>query len=298
MLVLTDEVFNRSYYEMLSTEDRIMIDEYVAKMSPSDINSFMRRLIEHYEAEDALEVLEEKDSVVVFETNTKLSKIRIDNIKLPILRKIPYEYIVKYFRNYFKNYTIKTKYIELAINKYFKSECSITKEWMPDKRAKKYVMDICLDLMDADGGMSKINNIKLPIRLYTYRINKKRMGIAVDKNVLETDIGYSPNFKMAKVQIKYVSNNKQYDLTSFVRNSGYWTPKNAKKHGFDNRTGVIWFNGKLVDENRWQLPNGIIINNDSDIYASFIYATDAFSKMFQRFDFDSKIKQLILQLNL
>jgi hypothetical protein len=289
---MAKEVFNRSYYDILLNEDRKMVDEYVSKMGISDINLFMKRLIARYEVEEAVEINEDRDEVVVFERHNAISK---RTIKLPYLR------IVSYFAEYFKNAGQKTKYIALAVDEYFKAACKNEKDWTPNKKAKNQIRKICLKLMRDDECIRKVDDVKLPMRFYTYRGNKKRIGIAIDKNTLTATIkaaaGYGRNYNMNDVVVKLDHKKKtDSDLIQFIKNACYWSPKNAIQHGFDDKTGIIWFDGKQVDENKWQFPNGVVVEENQQVRVSFICATDAFSKMFQRFDFNKRIQELTLQL--
>jgi len=75
----SEEKFDYSLYKMLLSKDQEIIDEYIPKMSAGDINSFMRRFVEHYPLEvekEILEVSEDTDSVIVFE-NSNISKTNL-----------------------------------------------------------------------------------------------------------------------------------------------------------------------------------------------------------------------------
>ena len=64
MPVNKSEEFNYSLYKNLLLEDKKLIDEYIPKMMTGEVNSFMKRLIEHYKTqEDILEVNEEIDFI-------------------------------------------------------------------------------------------------------------------------------------------------------------------------------------------------------------------------------------------
>lgn len=273
--------------------------------------------------------------------------------------KLPYDRIIKYFNSYFsslkKSKNKTTEYLSIAINKYFEEEyldalnklisigdamsqkdklyvCNFDKYlndtnlqnklfydnsddnhrvgWIPNRDAKDRIREIYIEIAQTeDEQIRKINNAKLPIRFYTYRIDKlhdrisykKRIGIAIDKSVLpatpRATAGYGQNFKMDTkfLQVQLVGD-KYLDLSTYVKSAGYWFQENASLHNFDNKTGIIWFDGTEIDKNQWQFPDGVVIDDKSDAIVSTICTSDAFSKMFQRFDFNNKLRELVLQL--
>lgn len=322
----------RSLYNKLTIEDRGMVDEYIPKMSSYEVNSFMQRLINYYQIEskcDVLEVKEESDSIIVFETSKILSKHKNNKIpfdKLLALTNVkitnknsPLFYFISAIRKYFES-----EYIRLApkdinfknylSNKEFQNQlyykAPIKIGWQQDKNLKDKIHKFFVDLANKDNVViGRIKNIKLPMRFYTYRINdisknKKRIGIALDKNILPTNKnflpGFGPNFKISTdhTRIDLINDSTAISLTEFIKNCGYWTSKNASIDGFDDRTAIIWFDGSDISNNQWKFPNGLIITNESNCIISMLYTSDGFTKMYQRFNINDKINKIILELKL
>lgn len=181
--------------------------------------------------------------------------------------------------------------------------------WLPTNEAKDRIREIYVELACEEENLVRKVNANLPLRFYTYRISKihgrqttyrKRIGIAIDKTVLPATkrsmAGYGQNFKMDKKFIKIRF--KDFDLAPYVKGGAYWMPENAVLHGFDNKTGIIWFEGKEVEDQKWMFPNDLIVEENTNVCVDLICTTDAFSKMFQRFDFSKKLKDLVFELEL
>jgi hypothetical protein len=316
---IVKESFNWTHYKMLLVEDRKMIDEYVSKMAIADVNSFMKRLIDHYEVENTIEVDEDIDSIVVFEANRSLlhtNKNVLTAANLGVKSnsiKIFYERAMDYFNAYFANCKNdkSTQCLAIAINKYLEEECSNKKIcWPLKKSTKERIFELYVANSDVnDRYIRKIDNSVLPVHFYTYRVNihngilhKTRLGVAIDNSVLplthRATAGYGQNFKMMvkSIFVKLIHKDRRRDISLFVKNAGYWAPENAALHNFGDKTGIIWFQGKQINNDQWQFPDGTIIGDNLYANVSVICISDAFLKMFQRFDFGSKIHEIVLQL--
>ena len=301
---LLKKTFNMSLYENLCSEDRSMIDEYSQKMGADEINSFMIRLLE-YDRADILETEEEsispaKDLIDWSIANSK----RIDGIET--IEVVP-EKIMHSINKYFSGARLKNKYNEWlydAIKVYFSSNGDLNIA-RPMGAMKNEIYEVFLGhMLNNKKYIRKIDNIKLPIVLYTYRTDRKtkrrnRLGIAIDKFALpatkSSSAGYGRNFKvdLRSVDIKLNINNKKIDLSKFISGIGYWSPGNAALHGFDDRTGIIWFTGTQVGDNMWRFPDGIIIKCGAYAIINAIIGSDALSKMLQRSNINKRIQDAI-----
>lgn len=359
------DIFDITLYSKLASEDQEIINEYITKMMPGELNSFMKRLLDHYvlEAkEDTLEVNEdiyypginENYKVPVLSRkvvyNTYNNKNIIHN-KQNIIHKIPFERIMKCIEHTFVNVKENSpqEYLYMALKKYFEeeyqysiynivssglvnddnvlytkgfngflSDTQLQHElyykysdnayrvgWTPIKNINNRISEIYIDLAKNNKiGIRSIQNVMLPLCFYTYRVeqhnkNKLKAGIAIDRRALSNGnmmvSGFSKNFNMYKKFINIKMENNNVDITSFIKKISYWSPKNAERHGFDKKTGVIWFNGDYVN-NKWKLPNDMLIENNTNVNVSGYYTDDAFSKMLQRFNFNNKIDEIITQL--
>lgn len=215
-----------------------------------------------------------------------------------------YQYI-KSFENY-----ITDK--QLQKNLFYKNPTAYRLGWTPNANMQERIRELYIEqVQDKEEFVRKVANAKLPIRFYTYRISeihgrpttyKTRIGIAIDKTVLpatkRASAGYGQNFKMDKkfINVKLIHGDELIDISSFVKNGVYWSAENAALHGFDSKTGIIWFDGSPTGENAWEFPNGLIIGNNSDIIVNVICAPDAFSKMYQRFDLNGKMREIVSDL--
>lgn len=298
MPVNKSEEFNYSLYKNLLLEDKKLIDEYIPKMMTGEVNSFMKRLIEHYKTqEDILEVNEEIDFidfVEVFENykNTDIKKkIAIDKA-LPIIYK-------SFYTN---SNNLAAKYLFDSIISFFSNECSDGIDLNIIDMAKIRIREIYTGLIKNNEKFVRIiKNIRLSLCPYTYRItnnmSKVRMGIALNKSVLiktrNASAGYSHNFKLDKKFVNIILDD--LDISSFIKKISYWQPKNSKLHGFDNKTGIIWIDS-MFDGKTWKLPNDRIIDSNSKVIVSAVCLTDSFFKMFQRLNFDIKMREIILAL--
>lgn len=212
---------------------------------------------------------------------------------------------------YLKNFENYKNDSQLQNNLYYKNPPAYRIGWIPDNNIQERVRELYIDLVqDREDLIRKVTDAKLPMRFYTYRIDgmhgrsihKKRIGIVLDKMVLpatkRASAGYGPNFKMDKkfISVKLMHNNETTELTPFVKNGVYWSPENASLHNFDNKTGIIWFDGKCIDEKRWEFPSGLVLEDNTDVIVNAICAPDSFSKMFQRFDFNGKMREIVSEL--
>lgn len=226
-----------------------------------------------------------------------------------ILKSYPHifdELDIKYimdFSNYLSDVNLQNKLYDNNIG------------WIPQKNIHDYIRHNYIELARKKtdiGLIREIKNAELPISFYTYRIDdffgkkknyKKRIGIVIDKTVLSSTnkalAGYSKNFKMDKkfIGIKLVTKTNIINLSQFVKSGMYWSPENALSHGFDDRVGIIWFNGKAISKNKWKFPNGLVIDGDITVIVNCICTSDLFAKMFKRFNFDDKMRQIVLALN-
>jgi len=251
-------------------------------MSPDEINSFMRRLVDNYVAIDEVEVEEERDTVLIFE-HSKISSIKT-NSKNKILAYLD-QLIQKHDGH--KNHSIL--YVLNAVKEYYIRSESLAPPKIKDI-IESYVK-LAIDTAD----VRKIN-VELKTDFYTYRKNKTRLGIAIDKTIIpagkRAKAGFGRNFKMdiRFAGIKVVEG-EWIDLVSFA-SSVWWSSKNAAKHGYDDRTGIIWFDGE-ADGNKWIFPNALEIIAGDPIKIDAVIITDAFSKMFKRLELDKKIHTII-----
>jgi hypothetical protein len=282
--------FNYDLYNRLLIEDRNLINEYTTRMSGIELNSFMERLIEYYKTADAIEINEDADAIVVFERH-KIAKSKV------ITGKDVIKYLNKYFIRTTKN--ISKLCLLIAINKYF-DELLDVYSWKLDLRAKNKIRKIYLNLIPKYY-VQNIQNVELSAKLYICRImksgaHKKCLGIALDGHVLAKNNllsgGFGRNFKLDIHGITY----NNIDITSAVKKCSYWTPQNAITCGFDTRTGIIWFDGKLKD-GTWELSNDTIVNDGDMMVLNASYTTDAFEKMFYRLKIENKIAKIIFDLN-
>lgn len=214
----------------------------------------------------------------------------------------------QYIKN-FENY-ISDK--QLQNNLFYKNPPAYRLGWMPSENMQERIRELYIEqVQDKEEFVRKIADVKLPLRFYTYRISeihgrpttyKKRIGIAIDKSVLpatkRASAGYGQNFKMDKkfISIKIASEEGPIDISQFVKSGVYWSSENAELHGFDNKTGIIWFDGSATGENTWRFPNGFTVGNNSDTIVNVICAPDAFSKMYQRFDLNGKMRKIVSAL--
>ncbi len=220
-------------------------------------------------------------------------------------RNLPEEDIsyIKSFQNYLDDK-------QLQNNLYYKNLNNETMVgWTPTNEAKDRIRQIYIELAQDDESLVRKVNANLPLRFYTYRISKihgrpttyrKRIGIAIDRSVLPATkramAGYGQNFKMDTKFMNIQLNG--IDLTPYVKGGSYWSPENAILHGFDNKTGIIWFEGEEVEDGKWKFPNDIIVTDNSDTLVDLICTADAFSKMFQRFDLNKKLQDIVFDLEL
>jgi hypothetical protein len=98
------------------------------------------------------------------------------------------------------------------------------------------------------------------------------------------------------IDVQLIQGDGRIDLSPFVKNAVYWSSENAALHGFDNKTGIIWFEGSPVEDDTWKFPNGFTIGNNSDTIVNVICAPDSFSKMYQRFDLNGKMREIVSDL--
>jgi len=214
----------------------------------------------------------------------------------------------QYIKN-FENY-IGDK--QLQNNLFYKNPPAYRLGWAPNNDMQERIRELYIEFtQDRPDLVRKIVNAKLPLRFYTYRISeihnrpttyKTRIGVALDKSVLpataRSGAGYGQNFKTDKkfIDIKLVHKNELIDISSFVKNGVYWSMENASIHGFDNKTGIIWFDGVDQGNNVWKFQNGLTVENNSDIIANITCVPDAFSKMYQRFDLNGKMRKIVSEL--
>jgi len=252
---------------------------------------------------------EEIDSITVFENSnfTLLSKI-IDHASPPIkTTNLKSEILIDNVANYMDEHFGQTPsapnlYLFMAIKKYLQNEkdAGVT-SFNYNKYTKDNIIKICFEIIkDNNKYTRKIIDEKLPICFYTYRQNKKRIGVAIDKNVLpatqHANAGFGRNFKTYNDYVKIdLLDDNRIDLTTFVKDIVFWSSKNSKLHGFDKKTGIVWFNGASVDD-CWVLPNGFKIKDNSMALVNIICASDAFSKMIHRFHIDALIDKMISEL--
>lgn len=212
---------------------------------------------------------------------------------------------IKSFENYISDQ-------QLQKNLFYKNPPAYRLGWTPSNDIQERIREIYIELVqDREELVRKITNAKLPMRFYTYRISeiydrpttyKKRIGVAIDKTVLpatkRASAGYGQNFKMDKkfISIKLIQDGNTIDISKFVKNGVYWSTENAELHGFDNKTGIIWFDGSAVTENIWEFPDGTTVVDNSDTIVDVICAPDSFSKMYQRFDLNGKMREIVSEL--
>lgn len=208
----------------------------------------------------------------------------------------------------FENYVTDK---QLQNNLFYKNPPAYRLGWAPSADMQERIRELYIDLVqDKEEFVRKVSNAKLPLRFYTYRISeihgrpttyKKRIGIAIDQTVLpatkRASAGYGQNFKMDKKFISiHIDGENKVDISQFVKNGVYWSAENAALHGFDNKTGIIWFDGSPTGEDKWTFPNGLAVENNSDTIVNVICAPDAFSKMYQRFDLNGKMREIVSDL--
>lgn len=209
---------------------------------------------------------------------------------------------IKSFENYISDQ-------QLQNNLYYKNPPAYRLGWTPSSNMQERIRELYIDLVqDKEEFVRKVKDAKLPLRFYTHRISemydrpttyKTRIGIAIDKTVLPATkraaAGYSNLFKMDNkfISVKLLDGT---DLTPFVKSGVYWSPKNAALHGFDNKTGIIWFEGEDLGNNTWKFPNGLIVENNLDAIVNVICTPDAFVKMYQRFDLNGKMREIVSEL--
>lgn len=265
------EVFNKELYNTLSFEDKEIINEYLAKLSVAEINSFMKRLVFH--AAEILEVKEDIDAVLVYENAI-------------IVKQISKQFVYDYFDRYFVNKNGKNnKLLYAAIKKYLLT----FDDFFYFEKAQERLYNICAELTNKH--FIKINKV-LPICLYTYKKDFKQFGIVLDRMALlsskNKSIGYSKNYKPYEICVLV----DHTDISRFIKKCVYWTQKNANKHGFNKNTGIIWLNGKQHG-NEWHFPDGTICNiNGSFALVKASITTDAFDKMLYRFNFVKRLKEI------
>lgn len=213
---------------------------------------------------------------------------------------------IEYIKN-FDNY-IADK--QLQNNLFYKTQPAYRLGWVPSSDTQERIRELYIEFAkDEEDFVRKISNATLPLKFYTYRISeihdrpttyKTRIGIVIDKTVLpetkRASAGYGQNFKMDKRFISVHLAAENIDLTPFVKSGVYWSPENAALHNFDNKTGIIWFDGVAIEDNVWKFPNGFVVENNSDTVVSAICAPDSFSKMFQRFDLNGKMREIVSEL--
>lgn len=169
--------------------------------------------------------------------------------------------------------------------------------WKLDKDINKHIHEIFIKYAKHDNRhVKKIYEFILPAKLYTYRLNNKkmRMGIAFDKKVLRNNVGYGHNFKISLSSINIKDLNNTINFSSCIRNACYWKAQNAKIYNFDNKTGIIWFNGRQLNDRQWLMPNNHTVENNTVMSVSFLYTTDAYAKLLQRMQFNKKMRNIIL----
>ena len=276
---LTD-TFDRILYSRLLEQDQCIVDEYASKLTTAEINSFMQRFVDHYVTEERneIEVNEEIDSIVVLERNSSLSKTDLSKRNTQLLNEID-KWIPQ---------TPNQAYLFAAVKKYIEQH-------------GRHIIDIdCIRDIYADLDPNSIRRVsaELPLRLYTYRIadgkSMVRMGIALDHTVLpafkHSKPGFGRNFRLDKRFISVQVSGK--DLTAYVKSAGFWQPRNAKLHGFDGRTGIIWFDGAKVSDS-WRFPNGFVVECGLQASVNAVYSTDAFAKMVRRSKLLLRLDELI-----
>lgn len=311
-------MFDIVLYKKLSFEDRELVNEYMPKLGHEEINSFMKRLVGDYDNNDILEVNEEIDTVLVFEKNTLYNKIHKNNNFI-----VPFNIIFNYLCHDVKNHLLF-----LSIKEYFEIcylNCinKITNEddkkyiinfaqylenqdiqnivsdkykigWEKENDIEKKIMSIYVKTnKDSSRLIKKLNDKQLILDFYTYRNDNKRLGAAIDYNVLSSETnkgGFGRNFRMYKQFTKIELLKNKVDIAPHIKNIVYWHAKNAHKHGFDNNTGIIWFYGKEKN-GAWQLSSDIIINAGTPAIINTYYTTDGFIKMFNRIKINKKIEQ-------
>jgi hypothetical protein len=368
MAVLTiKKDLDYALYNSLTLEDRKIIEEYIPKMSFDDINSFMKRLVEHYVIEvnkEIFEVQEDIDTVIAFEhydiskySNSINNDVFVktespcaDKKNITYLSqlnsakiKIPYERIFGQLNKQFLTPKKQKSYLALAIKSYFLEEynkdielliknfhfssldiqymrnfdnylldaqlqCNLQKipyriGWVVSDKIKDCIRERYVDIAKTNERYMRKIIAKLPLCFYVYRKsndNKKmRIGIAIDVVALPATkylaAGFSRNSKIDTKFISLMCNNE--DLTPFIKYISYWSPENAKIHGFDGRTGIIWFEGKKSGE-QWEFPNGMRIDHKSIVLVKAFCIPDSFFKMYQRLDINNKIQNIISDLEI
>lgn len=183
--------------------------------------------------------------------------------------------------------------------------------WMPTNDAKREITQLYINIIgESHGHIRQVNDATLPLKFYTYfsnnKVNKQnkkktRIGIAIDKEVLpatrSSKPGYGQNFRTDNnnVSVVITHNGQETDVSKYVKNVAYWSPKNSSLHGFDNRTGIIWFEGN-ADNNVWNFPDGVSIIEGSFAKINMVSTGEGYSKMMLRADFNGKIKDILSQL--
>lgn len=213
---------------------------------------------------------------------------------------------------YIKNFENYVSDKQLQNNLFYKNPPAYRLGWTPSANMQERIRELYVEFVqDKEEFVRKVVDAKLPLRFYTYRISeihgrpttyKTRIGIAIDKTVLpatkRASAGYGQNFKMDKrfISIQLTHKDGAIDLTPFVKNGVYWSSENAALHGFDSKTGIIWFDGSATKHDTWKFPNGLVIRNNSDTIVNVVCAPDSFSKMYQRFDLNGKMREIVSDL--
>src|SRR5690606_34183184 len=83
---MSTEQFDYFLYRTLNEDDRRLINEYMLKLGPGEINSFMKRLL-NKPGKDILEVHENIDTILVFE-NKNIANINKQDLQNKIINII------------------------------------------------------------------------------------------------------------------------------------------------------------------------------------------------------------------
>ncbi len=211
---------------------------------------------------------------------------------------ITYSFHLEKFIKILNTNNKNVKFLCYAVNKYFLEEYNSNA-----KNQIKYIVEkireYFIEYAKNQSELIKIiNNIEMPIKSYIYRDGKlgitiNKLGIPLYDNCIPG--GYSKNIKIDK---KFVSikTNDAVDLSKFVDRCCYWMPKNAISQGFNNKTGIIWFNAIQIDDKTWKFEDNSVIIEGTEATVDMYYVSDAFVKMLQRCDFFNKLKKFLLSL--
>lgn len=176
--------------------------------------------------------------------------------------------------------------------------------WAPTEEVKKEMTRIYLDMVGDNHEHARKVDTVLIAKNYTYFVNnkrdgktKKRMGIALDKKVYfatkTAAAGYGQNFRTDKenAQLLLLKGEAGIDISEHIKSISYWSPKNAALDGFDDRTGIIWLEGEVIND-VWVLPGGQSITEGDLVKVKLLTTGEGFARMILRVDVNGILKQM------